>query len=233
MKPAEELLDVLDLEKFVLEHGDSPKPRARAYIFAVNAEHFTTECECLPGREILRLAGKDPDDTKLFMVRRGSFDLIGPDEKVCFTAPGVERFTTLSKVKCDGGALRRAFRLLPTDEFFLDTKHFEWETVQEGGANWLLIRKYLVPLAFGNPPDLAVQIPPTYATTELDMAWFYPSLARPDGRAINGLSLQPFDGKQWQRWSRHRPPTNPWRPGIDDLRTHLAYVDTWLESEVA
>lgn len=35
-------------------------------------------------------------------------------------------------------------------------------------------------------------------------------------------------GRSWQRWSRHIG--NGWRPGIDDLRSYLAYITTCLRS---
>lgn len=99
------MMDCLDLEKFVQQHGDAAKPRARTYLFAVNCEHFSSKCECLTGGEVLRLAGKDPATTKLVQVHcNGDFKRIGADEKVCFTEPGIERFVTVRNVCRDGGA---------------------------------------------------------------------------------------------------------------------------------
>ncbi|MBX9746205.1 MAG: hypothetical protein K2X34_04840, partial [Hyphomonadaceae bacterium] len=53
-----------------------------------------------------------------------------------------------------------------------------------------------------------------------------------DGRAIGALAHDDFDGKTWQRWSRHRTPANRWRPGIDGLSTHFALVQEWLAREL-
>jgi len=97
--------DYLNLEEFVQEHGDAAKPKARTYLFAVNCEHFASECECMTGGEILRLAEKDPATTKLVQVNcNGDFKRIGADDKVCFTDPGIERFVTVRSVCRDGGA---------------------------------------------------------------------------------------------------------------------------------
>jgi hypothetical protein len=53
------------------------------------------------------------------------------------------------------------------------------------------------------------------------MFYLLPAVARPDGAAIPATSAQAIDGKTYQRWSRHRPSDQPWRPGIDNLETHF------------
>ena len=80
---------------------------------------------------------------------------------------------------------------------------------------------------------VALQIPPGYPDAQIDMAYFHPHLARKDGRAIGALSAQDLDGKVFQRWSRHRTGEAPWRPGEDDVSSHLVLVDDWLERELA
>ena len=64
------------------------------------------------------------------------------------------------------------------------------------------------------------------------MVYFYPDLARNDGRAIKAISNEMFDGKSWQRWSRHRTNKNPWRIGIDNIETHITLVGEWLFQEL-
>jgi hypothetical protein len=54
---------------------------------------------------------------------------------------------------------------------------------------------------------------------------------RADGVPIKALAQQQIDGTGWQRWSRHRTPQNPWRPGVDSVATHLVLVDQWLLRE--
>ena len=46
------------------------------------------------------------------------------------------------------------------------------------------------------------------------------------------LSAHALDGKQYQQWSRHRTAANPWRPGLDNVGTHLIQVDSWLQREL-
>lgn len=65
------------------------------------------------------------------------------------------------------------------------------------------------------------------------MVYFFPALQRSDGKAIGGLTPHTILGQQWQRWSRHYTPANPWRVGEDDLSTHLTLIDHWLRREFA
>jgi hypothetical protein len=63
------------------------------------------------------------------------------------------------------------------------------------------------------------------------MVYFSPPLKRLDNQPIGALTNQPLEGKIFQRWSRHRTPLNPWRPGLDNLETHLLLVDYWMKRE--
>ena len=59
----------------------------------------------------------------------------------------------------------------------------------------------------------AVRLEAGYPNAELHMVYFFPALARKDGRPIGAANaMQQLDGKQYQRWSRHRTPQNP----VDD-----------------
>ena len=80
--------------------------------------------------------------------------------------------------------------------------------------------------------DVNVRIDPGYPDAQIDMAYFSPALVRSDGRAIGATAGDTFDGKVWQRWSRHRTGANPWRPGLDGLATHFALVRDWLAREL-
>jgi hypothetical protein len=42
---------------------------------------------------------------------------------------------------------------------------------------------------------------------------------------------QQLDGKAFQRWSRHRTGTSPWKIGRDNLGTHIILVEDWLTRE--
>lgn len=129
--------------------------------------------------------------------------------------------------------MRREFQLPATDESFLKTLGRSWETVVDGSVRWLLIHDRVVPVGYTvTTVSEAYRIETGYPDTQLDMVYFLPGLQRSDGRAIGALSTQEISGATWQRWSRHREPGFPWRPGIDDLSAHLLLVDHWLEREV-
>lgn len=88
--------------------------------------------------------------------------------------------------------------------------------------------------------DVLVIIPPTYPMAGNDMLWTYPRLLRADGRVIPGTIdptnssyqsvSQNYDGKVYDRWSRHWTSGNQvWRPGRDNITTivnRLTYVLT-------
>lgn len=128
--------------------------------------------------------------------------------------------------------MRRHFDLPETDVVHLTARGLPWESVVERDVRWLLIHGFAVPAGYDRAQtDLALRIEPGYPDAQLDMAYFCPGLVRSDGRAIGALSSQMIDGRQFQRWSRHRTCANPWRPAEDDLSTHLLLVEDWLRRE--
>ena len=130
--------------------------------------------------------------------------------------------------------MRRDFNLPAADVQYLGSTGLQWETLIEGRARWLLIHGR--PTHAGYAPAFAVtalQIAPSYPDAQLDMVWFSPALTPRNGKRIRNLSTQKIAGRVFQRWSRHRTRENPWRPGEDDLATHLLLVDHWLMREVA
>lgn len=130
--------------------------------------------------------------------------------------------------------MRREFDLPANDVEYLTSTGLNWETIVDGRAQWLLIHNRPTHIAYEPEVALtALQIVPDYPDGALDMVWFFPSLGQKGGQAIRQLSTQLIDGREFQRWSRHRTPENPWRPGLDDVGAHLILVDHWLAREVA
>lgn len=129
--------------------------------------------------------------------------------------------------------MRRDFKLPSSDEAFLNTLGRLWETVIDGGTRWVLVHDRVPPAGYTvQKVSEALRIDAGYPDTQLDMVYFSPALQRVDGRPIGALSNQMISGCPWQRWSRHRESSHPWRPGIDDLSSHMFLVDYWLEREV-
>jgi hypothetical protein len=128
--------------------------------------------------------------------------------------------------------VRRHYRLPEGDEEALETRSLLWETILEGESRWLLIHVFPIPEGYTHrTATAALRIPPSYPDDQIDMVYFDPPLALSSGRSIGALSLITIDGKSFQQWSRHRTGANPWRPGLDDVGTHLLQVETWLARE--
>ena len=234
----EEQFDIeeIDVEE-CLKRGEKV-PRARRYIIRVDKQRLVSHKRKVTGTEILALVGKTPETYKLYQHKRGHQPaLVGPNQVVDLGEDGVERFTTMAKDTTEGlgaaaQAVLRQFRLPDSDEAYLSAMGLPWETLNDGGTLWLLINGWNVPRGYNHHQvSVGLVIPPNYPDTQIDMAYFYPELARADGKPIGALSGQQILGQAWQRWSRHRTAANPWRPTEDDVASHLSLVDEWLLRE--
>ncbi len=129
---------------------------------------------------------------------------------------------------------RREFALPPSEVESLDTRHPGWEAIRNGSVNWLIVSEFRLPVGYtAATAQVALRIEPGYPDTQIDMAYFFPPLRRQDGKTIPATeSTETIDGKTFQRWSRHRTGENPWRPGVDDVSTHLAQMNHWLAREI-
>lgn len=127
--------------------------------------------------------------------------------------------------------MRREFPLPEEDEESLNALGLPWETIRDGGGQWLLLHEMEFREGFNHRKgSVAVQIPPSYPTAGLDMAYFFPHLARQDGRPVGQTQcLQAIDNKQWQRWSRHYT----WEPGVHSISTHIVLIHRWHEAALA
>jgi len=236
-------LEIEELEEVEIEEcarRGKEAPRAKRYVIRIDKERKVVTKAEITGREILSLVGKTPEQFKLYQHKRGMQpSRIEPDEVVNLRAPGVERFSTMPKDTTEGretATLRHEFSLPESDEQYLDGLDLPWETVVDGGSQWLIIHKWKVPTGYNHSfVSLALLIPPSYSDAQIDMVYFNPALQRRDGRAIGALSTQHItvggSRQEWQRWSRHRTGSNPWRPGVDDVASHLGLVDEWLRRE--
>ncbi|NTV49971.1 MAG: hypothetical protein HGB32_11400 [Geobacteraceae bacterium] len=129
--------------------------------------------------------------------------------------------------------MRRHFQLPAEDTEYLENCGLQWETVAENQDRRVVIYGSPVPAGYNvTTVDINLRIVNGYPDTQIDMAYFSPLLARSDGKAIGAVVNYNFDGKVWQQWSRHRTGTNPWRPGLDNIESHLLLVEEWLKREL-
>lgn len=225
--------DIIDLEDFAA--AGKPVPQAKKYRIRIDKDAKVVDVDHMKGREILALVDKTPEKFMLRQRINGAVQPVGPDDTVSFLAPGVERFMTIPNEVTEGeGPLpRRQFALLKGDVAFLDSLALRWESVVDGGVRAAIIYDWPLPAGYNvTSADVHVRFNSGYPDTQLDMAYFAPALARANGRGINNLSMTTFDGRNWQQWSRHRTAASAWRPGIDELSTHMALVDDWLAAEL-
>jgi hypothetical protein len=129
-------------------------------------------------------------------------------------------------------SLRRQFDLPPEDEEFLNHYGLPWETIVDG-CPWVLVHDFPTHAGYNHPRVIAaVRIETGYPNAELQMVYFFPALARTDGKLLGATQcVQQLDGKSFQRWSRHRTPQNPWKIGHDTLGSHVILIEDWLERE--
>lgn len=128
--------------------------------------------------------------------------------------------------------MRRQFQLSEEDEACLAARSGGWEAIVENNTKWVIVPDYSIPEGYNQrSASAALRISPSYPDDQIDMVYFCPALALASGRAIRQLTPHQLDGKQYQQWSRHRK-AGEWRPGIDNICTHLLQVDGWLEKEL-
>ena len=128
---------------------------------------------------------------------------------------------------------RREFELPSFDLEYLERRGLPWEAVLEASVRWVILHEYSTPTGYNHAAvSAALQLSASYPDTQIDMVYFYPHLNRTNGRPVPKVSNHNFDGKAWQRWSRHRTAVNPWRRGYDCIETHVLLVDDWLEREI-
>ncbi len=205
------------------------------YKIVVDKQHFDWNQPTITGRQVLELARKVPVDQYALYLRvpDGQPERVPIDRIFDLRHPGMDKFLTLPLDQTEGLEMRRQFVLPADDIAWLESTGWQYELVVEGGVQRVIIHRFPVPVGYGlNEVSVNVRIETGYPDAQIDMAYFLPGLERVDGRAIGATCGDPFDGKTWQRWSRHRTGANPWRPGVDNLSTHMAAVQEWLAREL-
>lgn len=118
-----------------------------------------------------------------------------------------------------------ADNLLPEpDRDFLKEKGFDFEMHRENNEVLLVIRNHDFPAVYmPRTADLMIVVPAGYPNAPLDMFWTHPDVRLANGGwPVQAEHRQAYRGKSWQRWSRHFQ--QPWRPGIDGIKTFIASV---------
>lgn len=94
--------EIIDIEEYA--KSERPVPQGSRYRIRIDKKVIVVDESCLTGTEILKLVDKTPQEFLLSQrFRGGEVKRIGPNEKVDFTAPGIERFMTLPLDPTEGG----------------------------------------------------------------------------------------------------------------------------------
>lgn len=226
-------LDIVDIE----EYGKccTPVPPARKYKVRIDKIYVELDSPVTTGRALLTKANKFPaekfDIYKVLSSNPQPQKINGLDTEINLREKCLVRFVTLPKEQQEGRGNRIGFSLPVEDVEFLDNNSFLWEAIVQQ-SNWLIIKDHPVSEGYNiSSVDIALLIPPAYPAAEIDMAYFFPPLQKKSGKPIRAISSQSIDGKIFQRWSRHRKP-GEWRPGLDNISTHLLAVNNWLEHDL-
>jgi hypothetical protein len=228
-----EIHEIIDLEEYA--KAEKAVPASKSYKIRIDKEHYKVGPE-MTGKQLLETAGKNPYTNYAIYekLRNGQSRKIGYEETVSFRKPGIERFYTIPLDPQDGREnLRKEYTLSESDTQFLDSLGLKWELVGENNINRVIIYDYPAPDGYNvEKVDLHLRIEAGYPDQAIDMFYVFPHLSKKNSRSINNLSSAKFDGKNWQQWSRHRTGNNPWRPGFDDINTHMSLVNEILLKEL-
>lgn len=202
------------------------------YLIKVNRQKYKVNSETITREEILKLVGKDPNTHRLRMFTKDGKIILKPNQEIDLTKCGVERFVYEALDCTEGFLLEKVAIISEVDKVYLESLENKVEIIKHNNLNWVVIRDLKIPTGYNlEKADVAVMIPPHYPTSRLDMIYFYPALRRTDGKQIGALSSQPIEGKNYQRWSRHRTANNVWNPETDDIQSHLDLMFSCLEAE--
>jgi hypothetical protein len=123
--------------------------------------------------------------------------------------------------------------LTDDDSRFLRDKGYDFETYLEDGMITLIIKEFELPAGYVPcQVELLLRLHPQFPQVPPDMFWTSPVVNYTGGgRPEATQMMQTFQGRSWQRWSRHFTDAR-WRPERDDLRSYLRLILTVLEREV-
>jgi hypothetical protein len=224
--------DLVDLGKGGIEAFVSRKP---SWKLNVQGVVLTLHQPTIVVRQALIDAGFNPDlGWQIFLIVQGQpKKAVTLNDTVDLRTPGIEKLRLTPSGVHNGEAVaspKREFAVLDVDESYLNSLGYHWETVIEGKVRWLLINNYPVPAGYtSRSVVLALLVPPTYPTAQIDMFYTRPPLKLASGRAIDRANQQAvIRGAAFNGWSRHRP----WNPAADNVVTQLAMVESAVAKEI-
>jgi len=124
--------------------------------------------------------------------------------------------------------------LPPDDAEFLSRAGYTWRTFEEGGTLNVEVSNFPLPDGLSaKTVTVLFRLSPGYPDAPPDMWWVIPHLTTAGGGVIQATeSLEIYDGRTWQRWSRHLDPSS-WKAGVDGLESYIRLLRTELTAAAA
>ncbi len=126
-------------------------------------------------------------------------------------------------------------KLPPEDARFLNNAAIAYRTFDDGsGMLNVELLDFALPEGLNAArANILLRLAATYPDSPPDMWWAFPHLTTAQGATImNTESLETYDGRSWQRWSRHLD-AGSWRPGVDSLQSYVQLLRTELKAAAA
>lgn len=126
-------------------------------------------------------------------------------------------------------------KLPPEDARFLNNAGIAYRTFDDGSG---MLNVELLDFALPDglsavQANILLRLASTYPDSPPDMWWAIPHLTTAHGGIItNTEQVENYDGRAWQRWSRHLDPAS-WRLGVDSLQSYVQLLRTELKSAAA
>ena len=213
-------------------------PPSKDYKLNVQGVVINWDESSISVRDAITTAGFDPTtEWLIFLKIQGTpKELVALDTIIDLTRPGLEKLRLTPKDVTNGEAAPTFddFALLDSDDALLEGLGLPWRTLVECNRRWLLLDNYPVPPGYtAATTALALEIPLTYPSAQIDMFYCYPQLALASGCAIDRTQVRAMIlGQEFHGWSRHRSGASAWDPAKDNVATQLALVDHCLAREV-
>lgn len=199
-------------EKFIYFRTD------RLFKFTIDNHQMEWGKPLITGAILRRLSGVGPKYAIYLEVRGGQDLEISDADVIDLSKPGIERFITVIKETTEGLAT-----LPEGDRKYLEEHGIAHRLVSHGGQVGIVLEE--LPLPVGkydyDKVDLLIILPGGYPDACPDMFFTDPwvRLAATGRYPDRADQAHQFEGRSWQRWSRH---SGDWRPGIDGLHTMMA-----------
>ena len=200
---------------------------SESFHFVIDGKRLEWGSKVISGRVLKRLAGVNPAKLVVWQIHPGrDDDPIEDTDLVRLSGEGLERFFTGKPKTTEGSA-----SLLPrNDRHYLDDRRIAYREVEDGNNKGVILSgitlpegKYQVEVA-----DILILLPQSYPEVAPDMFYALPHLnLQATGSEPRATTERlTFDGKNWQRWSRHN---EEWRSGTDGIWTMIKRVELALE----